>query len=820
MSNIEARLKDIFEKYNIVFWYDDEGKLKDEFEALNLDVKKFYINNNEFSIKYEILTSKKGSKFLVYSDKKEPQDRDNWLIDLVLRGYKFSADRASMILNDLGIDLVYKPFIENHLEFFKAKKRVKPFIKLLEEGEDEKTLALKMIATLLKCDVAIEPIVIKLLDKSELFEEIIKYKLDEFFWKSIKDKYNYKQDNPTIKDFGYKLLQNHFYFFINRQKCLLNKESILFVKNWMDSSTNKNSFRKLSKTIQKELSIEQKVKSCNFYNIIECDSYEVCEQYILSTLLKMILTEKIDNNKALKICKKRELSFWYSEYKNIYKAIISAIKLKDLVNKNTFSIKDFNEGIKEYVDGYSKIDYYYRKYIGFANNSEHLDILKELNSRIEDIYLNDYLRVINENWQTFVKDYKNSSFGYQKDFYKNTVLPTVTNKQKIFVIISDALRYECGVELKNKIIGLNRFDANIEPLVSMLPSFTQLGIASLLPHKRLSFEGSDDSVFVDGVSSKGSKNRDNILKKAHNKSVYIDSERFLEFNRQMGRNFIKENDVIYIYHNEIDATGDKRESEHKVFNAVDSSFETIEKLIKQITNLNGNNIFITSDHGFLYQNSETKESEFCKVTKPLNPKRFNRRFIISDDIESNTCLDIYKASNFFIDSNELIALAKSINKIRLQGGGHRFVHGGASLQEMIIPLISIKKRRKDDVKSVEVSAIISISRITTNSVIIPFYQEEPINQKIKPLKLKMAFYSKDGILISNSQTFNFDSQDEYERNRETKLQFDFKQNASDYSGEDIKLVIKKLIDGSNEEPIYKEYNIKLQLSFANDFDDF
>ena len=88
----------------------------------------------------------------------------------------------------------------------------------------------------------------------------------------------------------------------------------------------------------------------------------------------------------------------------------------------------------------------------------------------------------------------------------------------------------------------------------------------------------------------------------------------------------------------------------------------------------------------------------------------------------------------------------------MQGGGNRFVHGGASLQEMVVPLISVKKTRKDDVVDVDVSCI-PISQITTNSVMLSFYQEEPIDDKIKPLALKIAFYAKDDKLISNFNSY-------------------------------------------------------------------
>ena len=819
MNDITKRLESIFLNHNIVFWYDDGGKMKDEFDSLSIDAKKYFIDNNEFTIKYEILNSKKNSKFLIYSNTKEPEYKDNWLLDLQLKSYLFSADRSSMVLNDLGIDIVYKPFIQNHIEFFGAKSRIEPFAKLIEEGDDDTALSFKMIASLLRCDPKIETIAIKLMEKEDSYTDICKYNLQTYFWKQIKAKYKYDVKKPTIKDFVYKLLQNHFYSFVNKSRCELNREAVLFVKNWMDSSSNQKSFEALSKSVQDDLSISSKLHEYKLDNIVECDTYEVCEQMVVSNLSKMILNQTNTKEQILSICTTREHTFWYHKYSNIYQAFKSAIKLIDAVKTGSFNINDFDDGIKNYSKNYSKIDYYYRKYVDHSNKSEHTQVLKELDLVVENIYLNDYLRVINDNWQPNIKSYQNSKLLYQKDFYKTCVKPIISSNQKAFVIISDALRYECAVELKNKIVGLNRYSADIKPMVGVLPSFTQLGIASLLPNTNLSFEAKDDVVSVDGISSKGTANRDKILKTKNPQSVYIDSESFLNFKRDDGREFAKSHQVIYIYHNEIDATGDKSASEHKVFDSVEDSFVTIEKIIKQIANFNGTNILITSDHGFLYQNRPTAESEFCSVEKPNVVKRFNRRFIISEDISKTDCIDVFEAQNLNLDSNDKISLAKSINKIRLQGGGHRFVHGGASLQEMVIPIITIKKKRKDDIRDVEISCI-PISQITTNSVILSFYQEEAISDKIRPIKLKIAFFTKDNKLISNSQSFTFESTDLHDRNRETKLKFDLKQNASNYSGESIKLVMKKIIEQSSEEPIYKEYEMRLQLSFANDFDEF
>ena len=103
------------------------------------------------------------------------------------------------------------------------------------------------------------------------------------------------------------------------------------------------------------------------------------------------------------------------------KTIIDAINKE---NENTYNfVGFFDDGFEKYANKLSKIDYYYRKYLNHSNKSEHNQILKSLDEQIEKIYLNDFLRVLNDTWQSYVKDYKSSKFDYQKDFYKTNINP-------------------------------------------------------------------------------------------------------------------------------------------------------------------------------------------------------------------------------------------------------------------------------------------------------------------------------------------------------------------------------------------------------------
>jgi hypothetical protein len=50
--------------------------------------------------------------------------------------------------------------------------------------------------------------------------------------------------------------------------------------------------------------------------------------------------------------------------------------------------------------------------------------------------------------------------------------------------------------------------------------------------------------------------------------------------------------VLYIYSNHIDKTGDDKTSEGKVFEATETEFEYLLRIIKHINNMNGYNMIV------------------------------------------------------------------------------------------------------------------------------------------------------------------------------------------------------------------------------------
>ena len=135
----------------------------------------------------------------------------------------------------------------------------------------------------------------------------------------------------------------------------------------------------------------------------------------------------------------------------------------------------------------------------------------------------------------------------------------------------------------------------------VLPSYTKLGMASLLPNKIIEINDKYD-VLVDGVNSSGTENRNKILTAYSEKSIAVTYNDLKAYKRADYKEKFAGKEVIYVYHNTIDAIGDHAITENQVFDAAEKAIEEIMSIANSfIGNLSVSNIIITADHGFLYK---------------------------------------------------------------------------------------------------------------------------------------------------------------------------------------------------------------------------
>jgi len=158
--------------------------------------------------------------------------------------------------------------------------------------------------------------------------------------------------------------------------------------------------------------------------------------------------------------------------------------------------------------------------------------------------------------------------------------------------------------------------------------------------------------------------------------------------------------------------------------------------------------------------------------------------------------------------------------MRIQGAGSRFVHGGSSLQEIVIPVLEINKARKNDIEQVDIDIISGSSNITSNNFAVSFYQKQPIADKIQLRQLKAGFYTFAGQLISDVITLLFNSSDNDAMAREKRQIFLFTSEASKHNGQDVYLKMEEQIEGTNQFKTYKSVTYRMLIAFSSEFDDF
>ncbi len=278
----------------------------------------------------------------------------------------------------------------------------------------------------------------------------------------------------------------------------------------------------------------------------------------------------------------------------------------------------------------------------------------------------------------------------------------------------------------------------------MLPSITRLGMAALLPGTKLELLPNSDDVQVDKLSTKGSLARQKLLTQHSGaEATVIDADQLLKMTVDEGRNAVRPYRLIYIYHNVIDATGDKAPTENRVFNACEDAINELLRLVKRICNsLNGTNVFITSDHGFLYQRRPIQEQDKRPIPSSETVLEKKRRYLLTTQKVDETGL-LHLTLPY--GENIFAVIPRGTLRFSVQGAGSQFVHGGASLQEICVPLITYHHQRAvkgDEGPAQKVGVLISARerRVTNNRFTLALVQKDPVEGRWRSRQVTVALY--------------------------------------------------------------------------------
>jgi len=835
-SRIHESLDAALARKRVVLWYDPNGEWASEFDDYQTAAaEKLRVASNEFSVKVAISRAPIEQRFLLYLPCAKPPEPDNWLLDLLLAGHEFTADRASLDIQEAGLTLEFKELAQQHKAFFRSPVRTTKLKELLRPNDDEAAVRLKMLAVLAKQPPDIDKLLLDAFrqadsaDADDPIEALYgSHQLSAHFWRAVADKFGYTSPEPNLRDFAVALFNS--VSSLGPAGDLL-PHSRVFLSIWKDSPSFRPAFDQWSDYLSGALRVEEQLLDPPAdYDPADDDTYELIERYVIRNLLERFQAEASDAE-LLDVIRTRSNSCWFAKHAHGYRALEQAISFRSLLAKADLQVPSFEEGLQRYCNGWWRLDQAYRRCIVHARAYQQPGLLKPLREWLENHYVNNVLLPLTDRWSDQVaklSSWSSASLPRQQDFHMRYVHAPLSSKglRRLFVVISDALRYEAARDFADRLNSQagKGWQAEVEALLGVLPSFTQLGMAALLPGAQLGLNTTDATALVDGQSATGTANRDKILKAyANGRAKAIQAEDFLGLaTSKEGAELTKEHELIVIYHNRIDRIGDKRESEADTCQAVEDSFEELERILRKITSLKGSQVVITADHGFLFQQEPVDANDRAEFppAKALSVK--NRRFALGTCIKPTAGQKVFTASQLGLSGDWEAVFPLGLDRFPRSGSGSRFVHGGTSLQEVVVPVIRLKKERKEESRCVDAELLRVPDKITTGKLVFGLFQVEAVEQRrLLPLQLRIALYAKaDGALLSQPRTVLLDSASGEAREREQLVSLELSNTASAYDNQLLELRLEQLLEGVNTPVLYKTKDVKLLRPFGSDFDDF
>ncbi|MDY3142833.1 MAG: PglZ domain-containing protein, partial [Parabacteroides sp.] len=213
--------------------------------------------------------------------------------------------------------------------------------------------------------------------------------------------------------------------------------------------------------------------------------------------------------------------------------------------------------------------------------------------------------------------------------------------------------------------------------------------------------------------------------------------------------------LVYIFHETIDEASHSQ-SPFEVIAACRKAIDQLAVLVKRLhSTWNVTNVVVTADHGFIYNDQKFEEKDKHSITEVTLEKK-TRYYLTTDktDVEGIMKFPLDEVSGIK-GSGLYIAVPIGTNRLAAPGG-YNFAHGGASLQEMIIPVIRSQQKRVNKTEKVGVALKNHYLTMVSSRLKFQLIQSEAVSMTLIERKVACQLFlgeqpvSAEKILTLNS----------------------------------------------------------------------
>lgn len=846
-----------FYQRRIIFWYDEDREFEDQLDDFHLENATLVrlTGSNTFAVKKLLCEDDRTSNFLVYQPQSFDKPDDNWLVNVQLYSEEFRADLNSIWMEEMGLPStpIIRQQVKGYRKFFGAKPRRDAVGKLNVHINTALDLHLAVMAAICGCQDAQPGSIIRAvlnagldMEQNQLYRNLENYGARNAFWAVVGRVAGYSEgEDSSLRQLAVHLLLTaamrtmRYEYFAGLESFLSSPHQAFyydFISDWLRSSENRQLYE-IAHYVEETARLPQRFAKLDVLELCDTDCFPCIDACILTALMTQISNQVIPVDTIYKVVEKRRTKTWYADTVCYYEGILQVANMQTFFVEHSggFHIAEPYKLWQAYAADYYRMDGYYRQFHLCFQRSLKVsdpqldDLFKHVAQRVEGLYAHWFLGQLGENW-TKVCAEELEQYGriqniqQQTDFYRSYVR---SSDNRVFVIVSDALRYEVAAALSEQLQREMQSSVKLSSCEAIFPTITKFGMAALLPHKYLEITEKGSGVLgiaADGVPTDAAY-RDKILKSAKSNSVALKYANIIGLKRAERQALVKGMDVVYIYHDRIDEAS--HTSDTAVFSACEDAIAEIKNLVRIIVNeFGGTKVFITADHGFLYTyNPLSEDDKLDKAGFEDKIVELGRRYaILRQGAELEYLLPVKFAGGH--TGYEAFAPRENV-RIKINGGGLNYVHGGISLQEMVVPVIEYQhlrsstkayQRNKDQIDTKPVALhLLSANRKICNLIFsLNFFQTEPVGGNREAATYSMYFVDAGDNQISDVCRIIADKTSLDGQERTFRCSFNLR--SQKYSKLDsYYLVIAD--EGGVQAPVKEEFQIDIAFAFE-EFDFF
>lgn len=548
-------------------------------------------------------------------------------------------------------------------------------------------------------------------------------------------------------------------------------------------------------------------------------NYYFVSEGLCLPIIRTLLEKDIETEPAAVINRIEELMVKHSENGALSRmmdyAILVARFYETALGLGSLTLNTADEYVHRYQTDYYLTDQYYRQatelYFKIDPTSELFDSIQKVKLSLDQNY-SKLCNRINLEWTRCLKETGGMDSVHllrQDDFYAEKIKPI---QKKVAVIVSDALRYEIAQELIGE-LAKSRHIASLKPALAMLPTETKYCKPALLPHHELKLygQGDEQDMAVDNRILSDTTKRCEHLQKYRDGAICVNFETVAEYNQDKNREIFKHS-LVYIFHDVIDKNGHNGTSKEIVTNCRTAIKELATMIPKIHASYNVTEVYVTSDHGFLFNDIQFAEKDKHKINEECL-ERSTRYYLTNSEKEEPGVIKfrLDTVSGMLNACNVMVAVPQGTNRFAAPSGGYMFTHGGAALQEIIIPVIVSRQERTDSKQPVGVMVLDRKLSMQASRLRFKLLQTEAVSMDMKERLIKVALYYND-TPVTPIKDVILDKTDASLDNRKYLIDLTLNRNV------DAKVLQLKIFDATDElNPLIKE-NVTNNTLIENDFD--